>query len=143
MAPASAIATAHDYPIPKPTELSRPFWEAANDGRLVIQRCDACGAYRWTPQILCTRCQAEPFTWERVSGVGTIYSFTIVHRAPTTGFQVPFVLAVVELVEGPMMLTQIVDCDPGEVEIGSPVEIAFTRANDDINLYTFALTRAA
>jgi uncharacterized OB-fold protein len=135
------MASAHTYPLPKPTELSRPFWQAANDGRLVIQRCDACGAYRWTPQILCKSCQAEPFTWVPVSGSGTIYSFTIVHRAPTAGFQVPFVLAVVALEEGPEMLTQIVDCDPGEVEIGQAVEVAFTRASEDINLYTFALKR--
>jgi len=46
------MAPAHTYPLPRPTELARPFWEAANVGRLVIQRCDACGAYRWTPQIL-------------------------------------------------------------------------------------------
>ena len=86
-----------DIPLPQPTELSRPFWAAANEGRLTLQRCDACGHYRWTPQILCTNCLAEPFTWVEVSGRGKLYSYTIVHRAPLAGFEVPYVLAVVEL----------------------------------------------
>jgi uncharacterized OB-fold protein len=130
------------FPAPTPTELSRPFWRAANEGRLVVQRCDACGHYRWTPQILCTRCLAEPFTWTEVSGRGRIYSFTTVHRAPTAGFETPYVLAVVELQEGPLMLTQIVGEDRDAAAIGAPVEVAFTRASPDINLYTFRLAAA-
>ena len=127
------------FPAPTPTELSRPFWQAANDGRLVIQRCDACGHYRWTPQILCTRCMAEPFTWTEVSGRGRVHSFTVVHRPPTHEFKAPFVLAVVELDEGPLMLTQIVGEDRDATAIGAPVEVAFTRASPEINLYTFRL----
>lgn len=126
-------------PLPRPTELSRPFWQAANDGRLVLQRCDACGHYRWTPQILCTACLAEPFTWTEISGRGKLYSYTLVHRAPLAGFEVPYVLAVVELEEGPLMLTRIVDSAHEGLAVNAPVEIAFTRASEDINLYTFRL----
>ena len=131
--------TTSQIPLPQPTDLSRPFWEAANDGRLVLQRCDACGEYRWTPQILCTHCLAEPFTWTEVSGRGRLYSYTIVHRAPTAGFEIPFVLAVVELDEGPLMLTRIVDSRHEDLAVEAPVEVAFTRETDDINLYTFRL----
>jgi len=127
-------------PLPRPTELSRPFWQAANDGRLVLQRCDACGHYRWTPQILCTNCLAEPFTWTEVSGRGKLYSYTLVYRAPLAGFEVPYVLAVVELDEGPLMLTRIVDSAHEDLAVDAPVEIAFTRASEDINLYTFRLS---
>lgn len=128
-----------DIPLPQPTELSRPFWEAANEGRLTLQRCDVCGHYRWTPQILCTNCLAEPFTWTEVSGRGKLYSYTIVYRAPLAGFEIPYVLAVVELEEGPLMLTRLVD-DPGDrLAVDAPVEVAFTRASDEINLYTFRL----
>lgn len=133
------MASTPPIPLPRPTELSRPFWEAANEGRLVLQQCDSCGHYRWTPQILCTNCQAEAFTWAQVSGRGRVYSFTIVHRAPTPGFAIPYVLATVELDEGPLMLTQIVGCPPEAVTMEAPVEVAFTRATDAINLYTFRL----
>jgi hypothetical protein len=128
-----------DIPLPQPTELSRPFWAAANEGRLILQRCDACGHLRWTPQILCTNCLAEPFTWVDVSGRGRLYSYTIVHRAPLAGFEVPYVLAVVELEEGPLMLTRLVDSPIGKLAVEAPVEVAFTRASDEINLYTFRL----
>ena len=128
-----------DIPLPQPTELSRPFWEAANEGRLTLQRCDACGHLRWTPQILCTNCLAEPFTWVDVSGRGRLYSYTIVHRAPLAGFEVPYVLAVVELEEGPLMLTRLVDSPIENLAVEAPVEVAFTRASDEINLYTFRL----
>jgi uncharacterized OB-fold protein len=128
-----------DIPLPQPTELSRPFWEAANEGRLTLQRCDACGHLRWTPQILCTNCLAEPFTWVDVSGRGRLYSYTIVHRAPLAGFEIPYVLAVVELEEGPLMLTRLVDSPIENLAVEAPVEVAFTRASDEINLYTFRL----
>ncbi|MDQ8757575.1 Zn-ribbon domain-containing OB-fold protein [Sphingosinicella sp. LHD-64] len=129
-------------PLPQPTELSRPFWAAANEGRLVLQRCDACGHHRWTPQILCTNCLVEPFTWTEVSGRGKLYSYTIVYRAPLAGFEIPYVLAVVELEEGPLMLTRLVDAPTERLAVDAPVEVAFTRASEEINLYTFRLTDA-
>lgn len=133
------MASAPQIPLPRPSELSRPFWAAANEGRLVLQRCDVCGHYRWTPQILCTNCLAEAFTWTEVSGRGKLYSYTIVHRAPTAGFEIPYVLAVVELEEGPLMLTRLVDSPLERLAVDAPAEVAFTRASDDINLYTFRL----
>jgi uncharacterized OB-fold protein len=124
-------------PMPRPSLLSQPFWDAANEGRLALQRCDSCSAYRWTPQILCPACFGESATWTDVSGRGKLYSFTTVHRAPVPGFDVPYVLAVVELAEGPLMLTRLVDSDPAAIAIDDPVEVAFTRASEAINLYTF------
>jgi uncharacterized OB-fold protein len=124
-------------PRPTPTALSRPFWAAANEGRLVLQKCGACGHFRWTPQILCTRCLSEDFAWTEVSGDGVVYSFTIVRRAPLPAFEAPYVLAVVELAEGPLMLTRLIDCAVEAVGVGDPVRVAFTRLDDEINLYTF------
>jgi uncharacterized OB-fold protein len=126
-------------PLPHPTALSQPFWDAANEGRLVLQRCGACRAYRWTPQILCRECLAEEFIWEEASGRGTLYSYTMVHRAPLAAFETPYVLATVELEEGPLMLTQIVASPHDKLAVDAPVEIAFTRASEVINLYTFRL----
>lgn len=127
------------YPRPTPTALSRPFWDAANQGRLILQKCGACGRFRWTPQILCTHCQSEDFAWEEVSGEGVIYSYTVVRRAPLPAFEPPYVLAVVELAEGPLMLTRLTDCEPDAVSIGAAAQVAFTRLDEEINLYTFRL----
>lgn len=126
-----------DFPRPRPTALSAPFWAAANEGRLVLQRCTACAAFRWTPQLLCIRCHSDVYEWIQASGRGRIYSATVVHRAPSPAFTAPYQVAVVELEEGPLMLTRIIDYGPGEVEIGQAVEVAFTRLDDEINLYTF------
>jgi uncharacterized OB-fold protein len=126
-----------DLPIPAPTALSQPFWQAAREGRLALQRCDNCGAYRWTPQILCTRCQSEGYAWTEVSGRGEIYSFTVVHRAPTPGFSIPYVVAVVALAEGPLMLTNIVGCEPDEIYIDMPVVVAFEPLSESIHAYRF------
>lgn len=125
-------------PLPQPTPLSRPFWEAANEGQLVLQRCNDCAAYRWTPQILCPHCLGENYTWTKASGKGTIHSYTIIHRPPLKAFTPPYAIATVELEEGPLMLTHIVDFAPEATRVGLPVQVRFTRASEDINLYTFA-----
>ncbi len=88
---------------------------------------------------MCTNCLAESFTWTDVSGRGKLYSHTIVYRAPLAGFEIPYVLAVVELEEGPLMLTRLVDGPGDRLAVDAPVEVAFTRASDEINLYTFRL----
>jgi uncharacterized OB-fold protein len=126
-----------DWPRPSPTPLSRPFWDAANEDRFVLQKCGNCSKYRWTPQILCTNCLSEDFEWVEASGDGVVYSYTIVHRPPLLAFTAPYTLAVVELKEGPLMLTHMVDTPPGTLKVGDPVKIAFTRLDDEINLYTF------
>jgi uncharacterized OB-fold protein len=126
-----------EQPQPAPTALSRPFWQAAREKRLVLQRCADCGAYRWTPQILCVRCHSESYAWTQVSGRGFVYSFTVVHRAPTAAFATPYVIAVVTLEEGPLMLTNIVGCEPDDVHIDMQVEVVFEPVSDDVNVYRF------
>ncbi len=128
---------AGQIPLPQPTALSAPFWEAARQGKLVLQRCGACSAYRWTPQILCVRCQAEDFTWTEVSGKGCVHSHTTVHRAPLPAFNAPYVVATVALDEGPLMLTNIVGCAPDEVQIDMPVEVVFQDVGDGMKVYRF------
>jgi len=127
--------------LPQPTPLSRPFWEGTRQGRLLLQRCGCCGAYRWTPQYLCRQCHAEEYEWVPVSGRGAVYSHTTVHRAPSPAFEPPYVVAVVALAEGPMMLTNIVGCDPAAVAIGMEVEVVFEPASDEITLYRFRPAR--
>jgi uncharacterized OB-fold protein len=123
-------------PLPEPTPLSRAFWEAASTGVLAIQRCRNCDAYEWTPQVACSRCYTETLTWVPVSGRGTVYSFSVVHRPQTSDFEAPYVVAIVELEEGVRMLTDLVDVDAAQVHIGQPVEVAFDEETP-VALYHF------
>jgi uncharacterized protein len=126
-----------DHPQPRPSALSHPFWQAAREKRLVMQRCEDCGAYRWTPQILCIRCHSERYSWTQVSGRGIVYSFTTVHRAPSAAFPTPYVIAVVRLEEGPLMLTNLVNCEPTDLRIDMPVDVVFEPISDIMNVYRF------
>ena len=123
-------------PLPVPSELSRPFWEATRQGILKLQRCDDCGAFVWTPQPACRRCLGERLRWTPVSGRGTVYSFSVLHRPPTPAFQVPHVVAIVELTEGPRLMADLIEVRPEAVRIGMPVEVAFEIVGD-VGLYHF------
>ena len=125
-------------PLPHPTELSQPHWDGCRGGVLRVQHCRDCGAHVFIPQPLCTRCQGEKLEWVKSSGRGTVYSHTIVHRAPRPEFDVPYVVAIVELEEGWHMLTNIVGCEPDDVEVGMDVEVRYTRMTDEITLPCFA-----
>lgn len=103
------------------SELTRPFWAAAARHELVRPVCAACGSSFFTPQVACPSCQSEDWEFEASTGRGTIHSFTVVHRAPTQGFDPPYVVADVELEEGWNMMTNIVQCPPEQVRIGAAV----------------------
>src|ERR1051326_2387984 len=89
--------------------------------------------------VHCPYCFSGSFEWERASGQGTVYSFTIIYRPPSPGFQnkVPYVLALIDLFEGVRMMTNVIECEPGDVEIGMPVEVVFDDLNDTISLPQF------
>lgn len=89
-------------PAQQPTELSRPFWEAAVSGRLVLQCCSACGTIRHYPRLLCDRCYSDAAHWVPASGNGTIHSWTVAHYAyyPSFADELPYVLVTVDLAEG-------------------------------------------
>jgi len=127
------------WPAPEPSDLTRPFWEAANTGSLIRQRCTRCGTNFFTPQLACTSCLSQEWTWVRSSGEGVIHSAVIVHRPPDPGIEVPYVLAVVSLEEGWNMLTNIVACDPGEATPGRRVRVNWERKAGDYTIPTFEL----
>lgn len=130
---------AWEKPLPKPTALSQPFWDGTKQHELWLQRCDVCGSFRFPPLVLCRECLAEEHQWTAVSGKATVYSYVIQHRPATPAFadDLPYVVAEVELHEGPLMLTNIVGCDPSDVYVGMPVEVTFVDASDEITLYPF------
>jgi len=106
--------------------LSRPFWEAAARGVLVIQRCAGCGRHQFYPRPYCLGCQSDELAWVEAAGTGTVYSQSRVHLAAVPGFEPPYVVAVVELDEGPRLTTNLVG---GDCAIGDRVAVRW-RARD-------------
>jgi uncharacterized OB-fold protein len=126
-------------PRPWPTPFSQPFWEGTRRGQLLLQRCAGCARWCWTPQLACPVCLSERLEWTAASGRGTLYSYTVVHRAvDPTAFRVPYVVGVVTLDEGPHMLTNIVGCEPDQLRIGMQLEVRFERIDDELVVYPFA-----
>lgn len=117
-------------PMPAPAPAvnleTKPFWDAAAEGRLVLPRCEACETVIWYPRTLCPACGAAAISWIDAAGTGTVYSFTVVHKGQGPYRDAaPYVVAYVELDEGPRMMTNIVDCDPAAVRIGMAVTVVF------------------
>lgn len=110
---------------------AEPFWTAAADGRLVLPRCDACGHHVWYPRSWCPVCGNEAVTWTELTGRGTVYAATLLHKAMGPWANAaPFVVAYVELAEGPRILTNVVSDDPASVRIGDPVRAIFVPLPD-------------
>jgi uncharacterized OB-fold protein len=128
-----------EKPLPRPSEDSAPFWEAAFKGELRMQRCGDCGHVRFPPSLLCARCLSERAEWVKLSGRGTVFSWIIVHQSQHPAFNpdVPYNVSIIELEEGPRLHTNIVGCPNDRIYIGMPVEVAFEKINDDTALVKF------
>ena len=126
-------------PLPRPYQDTAEYWAAAREHRFVIQRCNSCGEHQFYPRGVCSHCQSSELEWREASGNGTIYSYSVNHRAPHPGFadDLPFVLAIVELEEGPRMMTNIVVSDPDSVTIGMAVTVTFDDVTDQVTLPKF------
>ena len=129
-------------PLPRPTTLSRPFWDGCLDGRLLVQRCSSCGRCFFIPSAFCPRCLDTAYEWIESSGRGQVVTYTVVWRPPTPAFDPPYVVAVVRLEEGYEMLTNIVDAEPEAALIGARVRVRFRRESDEIALPYFELAAA-
>ena len=114
-------------PAPLPDEWSQGYWEAAREGKLVVQRCTECGKAQYPPDVMCHRCQAETFAFTEVSGRGTVYSFSTFTRSLMPAFEPPYMLTLVDLEgdDGIRMLTNLVEVDQADARIGMPVEVTF------------------
>ncbi len=131
----------HDLPTPAPriTPENQEFWAATAQHKLLLMRCDNCGNPIWYPRTFCPDCGTFDTSWSEASGRGTVYAFTIVHRSMIDGYRqaVPYVLAYVELEEGPRIMTNIVGCEPDAVRVGMPVRVVFHDTGEDNALYRF------
>jgi uncharacterized OB-fold protein len=122
-----------NLPAPVVNADSAPYWQGARDNKLLLQRCSDCGTLRFFPRYLCTECGSDDTGWVEATGRGTVHSFTVVHRAAFPEFQerTPYVVALIDLEEGPRMMSNIVGADSLEVEIGDAVTVEFEDRGDD------------
>jgi uncharacterized OB-fold protein len=118
-----------DMPAPGANRETLPWWQAAAAHRLVVQRCNACGHMRHPPGPTCPACRSFDLGWQELSGRGTVYTYTVVHRAfvPSLAPRLPYVVIVVELEGGGgvRLASNLVDVEPAQVRIGMPVEVAW------------------
>jgi uncharacterized protein len=124
--------------LPQPTPETQHFWDGTRAGELRLQRCDACSKTYFPPRPFCPACASRDVSIIRSTGRGRLYSYVIHHR-PVPGFTPPYAIAVVELEEGPRMMTNIVECaqTPEALRLDMPLEVVFAAQNDTITLPLF------
>lgn len=129
-----------DHPRPRPTSVSADFWAATAEGRFLLQRCKPCGQMIFYPRVNCPACGSTDLDGVDASGRGTVFTYTIARRPTHRAFAEagPYVIAIVELDEGPLVTTNIVGCDPDDVTIGMPVEVVYGDVVDGAALPFFA-----
>jgi len=119
------------FPYPIPEYGAEPFWDAANEGRLVMQQCKGCSRYRWQPAPLCTFCGDDRYEWSGLSGRGRVTTWTVVTHPvhPAAVSRVPYVVVEVELNEqaGLRMISNLIGCDPDAIDFDAEVALAFTQ----------------
>ena len=128
-------------PAPLVTQANRAFWDATAEGRFQLQRCNECDIVLWFPRRQCPSCWTENISTFDASGKGVVYSFAIIRKGAMLYKEAgPFVVAYVELEEGPRVMTNIVDCDVETVKVGMPVEVVWHDTGQGNALYRFRPT---
>lgn len=124
--------------LPQPTPETQHFWEGTKAGELRLQRCDGCGKVYFPPRPFCPGCGSRKVSVFEASGKAILWSYVIHHR-PVPGFTPPYAIAVVQLAEGPRMMSNIVECPqtPEALQLDMPLEVVFEKQNDTITLPFF------
>ena len=139
-APAPEAADApYARPLPRPTPESRPFWEACRRHELLLQHCRACGRWWHPPSAFCPNCWSDDFAWKAVAGRGRVFSWVVYGRVYHPAFReaVPYDVAVIELDEGPRLVSNVVEVDPRRLTCGLRVEVVFDDVTPDVTLPRF------
>jgi len=124
--------------IPKPSALTKPFWDAAKQKKLVIQYDPDSRCYQWWPRALSVKTGKMNLEWKEVSGNGTLHSYTVTH-VPAAGFEdrAPYLVGLVELDEGVRIISNLSGVTEANVKIGMPLRVTWEELTDDINLFSF------
>jgi uncharacterized protein len=125
--------------LPAPTPLTQPYFDGAREHKLLFQRCVRCSEAWHPPMPICPACHSFEFEWVAAAGLGTVYSYTVVHHPTHPAFQdqVPYVVAIVELDEGPRIVANIRNCSVHEVQGGMRVSVLFEDLTDEVTLPQF------
>ncbi len=135
------MAERSQRPVPVADELTQPFWDAAKQHQLALQRCDGCGHFNHPPRTVCDACQSQQLTFTPVSGRGTIYTYAVMHQQNIAGFedQTPYLNILVELDEQPrlFLVANLPGSERDTIQIGKRVEVYFEKVNEEITLPQF------
>jgi len=133
--------SAYNKPLPKPAVESKPFWDGCKKHRLLLPRCLRCGSYWFPASVTCPKCLSLQWEWAPSREKGKVHSFGVYHRVYQEGFEpeIPYAVALVQLDEGPRLLSNIVGCSPEELRCDMRVEVFFDDVTGDTTLYKFRL----
>ena len=125
--------------LPTPRPETAAWWASCRDHKLMIQHCSQCGAFQFYPRIVCSSCLSEAVKWVQSAGRGKVETFTICRLPVAEAYaaDVPYVVALIQLEEGPTMMSNIVECDPESVVAGMPLEVIFATWSDEITVPQF------
>lgn len=128
--------------LPRPTPESAPFWQGCRDHKLLLQYCTTCAKHQFYPRVICANCMSEQLEWREASGRGTVETYTIVTRAVSDAYaaDVPYIIALITLEEGPRLMSNVIGCDVESVKCGLAVEVVFERWSDKITMPKFLPT---
>ena len=126
-------------PQPMADKEALPWWQAAAEHRLLVQRCTQCSNMRLPPAPICPECRSDDLDWQEVSGRGEVYTYTIIHRPVAANQEVPFVVAVIALegAQGVRLISNLVDTPHDQLEIGMPVQVVWEDMSADLTLPRF------
>ncbi len=127
------------FDLPTPDEHSQVFWDAARAGKLLIGRCESCAMAHYYPRPFCPHCGWPSVVWEEASGAGSLYTWSVVHQndLPPFGERVPYVAAIVDLAEGPRMMTNVIDCAFEDLAAGMALQVAFQDIGEGFTIPVF------
>ena len=126
-------------PYPRPTPATEPFWAALNDERVLLQRCESCGAWNFYPRSHCANCLSDRLAWCEVSGQGTIYTYTIAHQPTSQHFvdEMPQIILMVDLDEGVRLTSTLIQRDIDLVKVGLRVKPYFDHIDEHTTMLRY------
>ncbi|MAL95544.1 MAG: hypothetical protein CME40_10750 [Haliea sp.] len=124
---------------PTSSALSDAYYAGCREGKLLLQYCSDCQQPQFYPRILCSHCGGRELAWREASGKGHIATFTVVRQPVSPAYEAPYVVALIDLEEGPRMMSHIVNCDPEAVRVGQPVQVSFENWSETLTMPVFQL----
>jgi uncharacterized OB-fold protein len=129
-----------DKTLPPLTPLAMPYFDGCKAGVLRLQQCGECQQFQFYPRTICSHCTSEKLQWQDASGNGVIASFTVVRKGVSAAYEAPYVVALIDLAEGPRLMSTLIDVEPEDVAIGLPVRVDFAQWSEDISMPVFRVS---